>query len=108
MLTAQAGQCDQQLWYGSNYRCPGTQVLHTSGNTSTEANEAAFRVSRALGRELKIDRILKMAGNGGGDRREQEGHHAHMAVCSPRVYGVQNLCLRGWFPSIPKPSRILL
>lgn len=40
-----------------------------------------------------------MAGNGGGDRQEQEGHHAHMAVCSPRVYGVQNLCLRGWFPS---------
>lgn len=50
---------------GSNCR-PGTQALFTSGNTSTEANEAAFRVSRALGRELKIDRSLKMAGKGGG------------------------------------------
>lgn len=50
--------------YGSNCR-PGAQALPTSGNISTEANEAAFRVSRALGRELKIDRSLKMAGNGG-------------------------------------------
>lgn len=66
MLPAQAGQCNRQPGYGSNCRHPGTQALLTSGNTSTEANEATLHVSRALGRELKIDRSLKMAGNGGG------------------------------------------
>lgn len=66
MLPPQAGQCSSQPGHGRNYRHPGTQAPPTSGNTSTEANEAVFPVSRALGWELKIDRSLKMAGNGGG------------------------------------------
>lgn len=54
------------------------QALPTSGNTFTDAKEAAFHVSRALGRELKIDKSLKMAGNGGRGQAEAGG-----AVCTP-------------------------
>lgn len=55
----------------------------------SKQGEAAFRVSRALGRELKIDTSLKMVGNGmcveGTGRSRRGSTHTCVAVCSTHV-----------------------
>lgn len=66
---------------------------------------AAFHVSRALGRKLKIVKSLKMASNGGRGQAGAGGQCTHSCSCVQYtcVYRGPGLGLCGWFPSTPKP-----